>query len=138
MIVLTDEMQTAVNAAFADDLPIIATSVEADGQPSLQFFGSAQVYGDDQLAVWVRNPEGGFLRRVAANPRVAMLYRNPAERQMLQFHGRARVVEDAAARETIYDRSAERERERDPNRAGIAVVIDLDRVIARGEVLMER
>ena len=138
MIVLTDEMQTAVNAAFADALPIIGSSVDADGQPSLQFFGSAQVYGDDQLAVWVRNPEGGFLRRVAANPRVAMLYRNPAERQMWQFHGRARVVEDAATRETIYERADERERNLDPDRAGIAVVIDLDRVIARGAVLMER
>ena len=138
MIELTEEMKGAVNAAFADGLPIISSSVGADGQPSLQFFGSAQVYGDDQLAVWVRNPEGGFLRRIAANPRVAMLYRNPAERQPWQFHGRAGVVDDPAVRDTIYDRADERERNLDPDRGGGAVVIDLDRVIARGEVLMER
>ena len=138
MIELTEEMKGAVNAAFADGLPIISSSVGADGQPSLQFFGSAQVYGDDQLAVWVRNPEGGFLRRIAANPRVAMLYRNPAERQAWQFHGRAGVVDDPAVRDTIYDRADERERNLDPDRGGVAAVIDLDRVIARGEVLMER
>jgi len=138
VIVLTDEMKGAVNAAFADGFPIIASSVDADGQPSLQFFGSAQVYDDDQLAVWARNPEGGFLRRIAANPHVAMLYRNPGQRLSWQFHGRARVVEDAAVRDVIYDRADERERNIDPERAGIAVVIDLDRVIARGEVLMAR
>ena len=77
MIELTDEMRTAVNNALDDGHPVISTSVGADGQPSLAFFGSTQVYSDDQLAVWVRNREGGFLQRIAANPHVAFLYRNP-------------------------------------------------------------
>ena len=124
--------------AFANGLPIIASSVDTDGQPSLQFFGSAQVYSDDQLAVWTRNPLGGFLRRIAANPHVAMLYRNPGERLGWQFHGRASVVDDAAVRDMIYDRADERERNLDSEREGVAVVIDLDRVITRGEVLMVR
>ena len=138
MIVLTDEIKRAVDAAFADGLPIVSSSVDADGQPSLQFFGSAQAHGADQLAVWVRNRDGGFLRRIAANPRVAMLYRNPEQRQTWQFHGRARIVDDPGDRDTIYERADERERERDPERAGLAVVIDLDRVLERGRVVMER
>jgi predicted pyridoxine 5'-phosphate oxidase superfamily flavin-nucleotide-binding protein len=138
MIVLTEEMKRAVNAALEEGHPVISGSVDAEGQPSLMFIGSTQVYDDDQLAVWVRNPEGGFLRRITANPRVAMLYRNPAERVAWQFHGRARVVEDQQARDTIYESANKIEQDRDPERLGVAVVIDLDRVIERGAVLMER
>lgn len=138
MILLTEEMRTAVNNALDDGHPVISTSVGADGQPSLAFFGSTQVYSDDQLAVWVRNREGGFLQRIAANAHVAFLYRNPDFSQMWQFHGRARVVDDQQARDTIYDNSDKRERDRDPDRQGVAVVIDLDRVIERGQVTMER
>ena len=94
MIVLTGEMRLAVDNALDDGCPVISSSVDGDGQPSLSFYGSTQVHGDDQLAIWVRNPAGAILRRIAANPHVAFLYRNPDQRQMWQFHGRARVVED--------------------------------------------
>ena len=138
MIVLTGEMRLAIDNALDDGCPVISSSVGGDGQPSLSFYGSTQVHGDDQLAIWVRNPAGGFLRRIAANPHVAFLYRNPEQRQMWQFHGRARVVADQGQRETIYDRSNKLERDRDPERIGVAVVVDLDRVMERGAVLMER
>lgn len=138
MIVLTEEMRRAVNAALADDHPVISASVGGDGQPSLAFFGSTQVHGDDQLALWVRNPEGGFLRRIAANPRVALLYSNLDEGRVWQFHGRARVAGDEATRAAVFERADAREQGRDPERAGVAVVVDLDRVIERGEVVMER
>lgn len=138
MIDLTEEMRTAVNNALDDGFPVISTSVGADGQPSLAFFGSTQAYSADQLAVWVRNRGGGFLRRIGANPHVALLYRNTETSQMWQFHGRARVVDDQGARDTIYDNSNKLERDRDPDRRGVAVIIDLERVIARGEAIMER
>src|SRR6185369_7922081 len=50
------------------------------GQPHLSFFGTTQVLTTDQLALWARNPATGFLQRIAANPKVALLYRNSAER----------------------------------------------------------
>ncbi len=138
MIVLSDEMRRAIERALDDGCPVISSSVDGGGQPSLSYFGSAQVHGDDQLAVWVRNPAGGFLRRIAANPHVAFLYRNPDQRQMWQFHGRARVVEDQESRDTIYECSHKLERDRDPERIGVAVVVDLDRVMERGALVMER
>ena len=138
MIVLTGEMRLAVDNALDDGCPVISSSVDGEGQPSLSYFGSAQVHGDDQLALWVRNPAGGFLRRIAANPHVALLYRNPDQRQMWQFHGRARVVDDQHQRDTIYERSNKLERDRDPDRIGVAVVVDLDGVMERGAVVMER
>ena len=138
MIELTDEMRTALNGALADRLPVIVAYVDGDGQPSISFRGTVQPFSDDQLAIWIRNPEGGLLRGVAANPKIALLYRNPAERLGWQFHGRARRDDDGQVRDTVYDNSPEFERNQDPDRKGVAVIVDLDRVIARGEVIMER
>ena len=138
MIVLSDEMRLAIERALDDGCPVISSSVDGDGQPSLSFYGSTQVHSTDQLAIWVRNPGGGFLRRIAANSHVAFLYRNPERRQMWQFHGRARVVDDPEARDAIYEGSHKLERDRDPDRLGVAVIIDLDRVLERGQVVMER
>ena len=75
---------------------------------------------------------------IATNPRIALLYRNPATRLSLLFHGRARVTDDEALAAQIYDRAPEAERARDPERLGVAIVVELDRVTQRGELLMER
>ena len=118
--------------------PVIAASVEADGQPTIAFYGTAQVFSADQLAIWVKNPEAGLLRRLPGSPRMAFLYRNPQRRIGWQFHGRARVVDDPEVRDTVFTNAPELERQQDPERHGKAVVIDIDRVIARGQTLMER
>ena len=138
MIKLTDEMKTAVNNALVDGLPIMIASVDPEGQPSLSFRGSTQTYSDEQLAMWVRNPEGGILKNILVNPKLALMYRNGEKRQTWLFHGEARRDDDPQVRQQVYDSSPEAERNRDPDRKGVAIIIDLVRVIARGEVLMER
>ncbi len=138
MIRLTDEMRAAIDGAFADGVPIAVAAVDAEGQPSITFRGTTQALDEERLALWARNREGGLVGSIAANPRIALLYRNPATRLSLLFHGRARVTDDAALAAQIYDRSPEAERDRDPERRGVAIVVELDRVIQRGEVLMQR
>ena len=138
LIELTDEMKAAINNALMDRMSVVVAYVDAEGQPQLSFRGSTQAYSDDQLAIWNRNPEGGMQRGIRTNPKVALLYRNPQERVGWQFHGRARVVDDDEVRQTVYDNAPELERNFDPERKGDAVVIDIDRVISRGQVLMER
>jgi hypothetical protein len=138
LIELTDEMREAINGALSDRVPITVSYVDDDGQPSLSLRGSVQVYGSDQLAIWVRNPSGGILSGITGNPKLALMYRNPTTRLAWQFHGRAERDDTEQARQTIYDNSPEGERNADPDRKGVALVIDIDRVIARGEVLMER
>jgi hypothetical protein len=118
--------------------PVIMSYVDADGQPHISFRGTAQVYSSDQLAVWARNPEGGLPSAVGVSPKVSLLYRDPETRLSWQFLGRARIEDDEAARNVIYDASPEFERKADPDRKGKALVIDVDKVVSRGEVLMER
>ncbi len=138
MISFTDEMREAFATALTDSAPVIVAYADDDGQPHISFRGSAQVYSDDQLAIWVRNPEGGILAAVPHNPKVALQYQNLAKRIGWQFHGRARIDDDPAVRTSVYDNSHEFERGLDPERKGKAIIVDVDRVFARGELLMDR
>jgi len=46
----------------------------------------------------------------------------------VKFEGRARVVTDPAERNQVFEAAPERERNGDPERKGLAVVIALDKV----------
>jgi uncharacterized pyridoxamine 5'-phosphate oxidase family protein len=131
VIELTDDMRTRLASALTDGHPVITATVDGDGQPHLSFYGTTQVLTSDQLALWVRNPEGGILRRIVDHPRIALLYRHGPDRVNYQFHGRARTETDEAVRVTVFDNSPEIERSLDPDRKGVAVVFDVDRVQGR-------
>src|SRR5271165_5000576 len=107
MIRLTDDMRDRLAGALSDGCPVVAASVDTNGQSHLSFYGTTQVYGPDQLAIWVRNPAASFLRRIAGNPKVALLYRNGAERVMYQFHGLGRPVDDEDVRQRVFEQSPE-------------------------------
>src|SRR5215207_9722691 len=127
-IELTEEIRATINGALANGTPVVVAYVDERGQPRLSFRGSTQVFGDDQLAIWVRNAEGGLPRALAANPRVSLLYRNPQPRMLLTFEGRGRFDDAEATRTAVYERSPEVERNFDPERKGLALIVDLDRV----------
>ncbi len=127
-LVLPPALRGAIDRALVEKRPMLLAHAGIDGQPVLSFRGSTQVYADDQLAMWVRNPDGDFVRAIAANPRVAFMYRNEEARATYQLQGRARVVDDEAVRQRVFDRSAEAERAHDFAMLGVAVLVDLDRV----------
>ena len=125
---LTDELKALVDNALASRHPMIIAYVDAGGQPILSFRGSTQSFGDGQLAIWVRNSDGNFLNSIATNPRVALMYRDEESKATYQFQGRARVSQDEEVRRRVYEKMAQRERDHDAARTGVALIIDLDRV----------
>ncbi len=137
-IELSDEWKQAINSALADGFPTVWSSVGSNGQPYLSFFGTTQAYGDDALAIWMRTPERGFLQRIAENPQVSMLFRNPNRKLAMQVHGEARRVDDQAVKDLVYNQASEVEQRADPDRAGTAVVVEITRIIQRGEVVQSR
>lgn len=126
MIQLTDEMRTGIDNALNDRVTMIVAYTDADGQANLSYRGSVQATGDAELSMWVRDPNGGILKAIANNPKLALMYRK--ERTGWQFQGRGRIDGDEAVRTRVYDNSHELERQRDPGRKGVAVIIDLDLV----------
>jgi hypothetical protein len=130
--VLDDEIAHAIDGALDNGTPVIAAYVDRDGQPQLSFRGTTQVYSTDQVALWIRDPEGGLVRALSANPRLTFFYRDPATRANYQIQGRGRVVLDPRVRTVVFDNSPDREQALDPERRGVAVVVDVDRVTGRG------
>ena len=138
MISLTEEMASRLSGAMEAGYPVVVAVVAEDGQPSMSFRGTTQVLSSDQLAFWVRKDSGTFLRSIIARPRVELLYRNPEVRISWQFQGRARIETDEALRTRVFEGSPAVEQSRDPERSGTLVVIDLDRVYERSQLVMER
>jgi len=127
---LSEDMQRAVNTAFETLKPIVVSYVDENGAPQLSFRGSTQAYSETQLAIWVRNPEGRILESIEKNPAIALLYGSfePTARAFMIFRGRARVDRTDAVRRHVYEHAHAFERDKDKDRKGSALIIDLDSV----------
>jgi len=126
-VVLDEELKGLVNGALTSGVPMVLASVDGEGRPRITFRGSIQSFSDDQVGFWARNAEGSTMENIGANPHVAMMYRNPQSRVVLQLMGRARVVQ-GAERDQVYDNAPEFERNADPEKKGVGVIVDLDKV----------
>jgi pyridoxine/pyridoxamine 5'-phosphate oxidase len=124
---LDDELKHLIDNALTERTPMVVASVDSEGKPRLTFRGSLQTFSDDQVGFWARNPQGGTMDNIAANPHVAMIMRNPDTRVVLQLAGRARRVE-GAERDRVYANAPEIEQRGDAEKKGAGVVVDLDRV----------
>lgn len=131
-LALHEDLRAMVDGALAAGVPLVLAYVDAGGAPHLSPLGSTSVHGDTQLAIWVRDPAGGLLRALDANPHVALLYRDPATGASYQFAGRAHVDDRAEVRDAVYSRSPAIERNLDAGRRGSAVIVDLDGVEGSG------
>lgn len=114
-----------VDTAVLDKAPCVIASANADGEPDLAFKGSMMVYDKDHLAYWER----GFnetLNAIRSNPHVCVLLRHKGG--AFRFYGEARIVEDSAEREAVWERVVDVEKKADPEKKGFAVKIRVDRI----------
>jgi hypothetical protein len=118
----------AIDGALASGNPMLVAYVDAAGAPHISFRGTLQSHGPDEVALWVRDPNGGLLKGIARNPHVALLYRDMKTRTQYELAGRARRVDDSAVRAQIFERSPEFEQGLDPLRRGVAVVVEIDKL----------
>ena len=127
---LSADMKKAVDTAFESLKPIVVSYVDENGAPQLSFRGSTQAYSDTQLAIWVRNPEGRILESITKNPAMALIYGNfePTGRAFMIFRGRARIDSSDTVRRHVYEHAHAFERDKDKERKGVALIIDLDSV----------
>jgi hypothetical protein len=124
---LTDDIKALVSSALDTGNPMLLGAVDPAGKPLLSFRGSTVPFSETQLSFWARNASGGTLAAIRQNPQVALMYRS-ATVPLLQFTGTARITEDAEERERAFSLSSPKEQERDPDRTGVAVIVDLDTI----------
>jgi hypothetical protein len=129
---LTGDIAGSLDTAGAREHTPVLSYIDDDGYPVGSHRGSTQVYGPRQLALWARSREGGLVRAIAERPQVTLVYIDPAgpSPTYLAFRGRARV--DASANEQVFANMMKREQDHDPERKGVAVVIDVEHVLGLG------
>jgi len=134
-------VKAIVNAALANNTPLIVAYTGDDGAPVLTMRGSTQAYSDTQLSIWVRHANGGMAQTLRKNPRMTLMYRDPPARATLTFQGRAHFDDSEEVRNRVWELMPEVEQRHDLERTGAALIIDLDRVMGstpRGGVRMVR
>mgnify|MGYP001190517556 CR=1 FL=1 len=139
--VFPDFVRGLVNGALANGTPLTLAYVDTDGRPVQSLRGSTHVCSDHQLAIWLRNPESGVAKAVQQNPAVSLLYRDSKTRTTLIFQGRGHVETDPEVRERVFAFSPEVEQNHDPERRGLALIVDIERLQGaspRGAVRMGR
>src|ERR1700722_13611483 len=122
---IDDAIKAAINGAFDARKFVTVAYVGADGYAHMSFRGTAQVFGPQQRAVWARKPDDGLGQAVLDRPQVTFFYADIAERQFYIFYGHGHISSDEAIRNQVFDSSPEIEQSRDPERKGVAIIVDL-------------
>ena len=127
-LAIPQELKTMINNALVERHPILMAYCDVENQPVQTFRGSLQVFSDTQLAMWIRSPEGAFVKAIEKNPKVSFVYRNEETKATYSFQGKAKVSDSEADREIVYERSAIAEQDHDFAKLGVVVLVDLEKI----------
>jgi hypothetical protein len=129
---LTGEIAAAIDGAVLRGHPLAVSFVRDDGSPSVSFRGGTYVHSANQLAIWVRKRDSGLAAAIVERPRVSLVFLEPEGpgARYLAIEGRARVASELD--EEVYGAIVDPERQQDPERKGVAVLVDVDSVTGAG------
>jgi hypothetical protein len=127
---ITESMAAAINGAMDDGTPTVLGYVSEQCQPRLSFRGTTQAYSEDQLAVWARYEDAGLPTAIQTNPHVSVVYYARGSGNLI-FEGRAHIDYGQTVRDHVFDHSPVVEQRADPERKGVAIIIDVDKVTGR-------
>jgi hypothetical protein len=121
----------AVDHSLARGRALALAYNDVDGYPSVSYRGSTHVLSATELGVWTRNPNDGLAKGVSANPDVSLALFDPETSPfMLSIRGKARV--DASQSDRVYDAMIQGERDYDPDKGGVAIIIEVTSVRGYG------
>ena len=131
MIEISDEMAQSLANSMTDRIAVVAAYVDRAGNPHVGFYGSLHRYGRDQVALWARKAESELVATIPTHPRIEFVYADMKNTRVYRFGGVARIVTEQEQRDRIFEGIHEIEQSHDPDRTGVAVVVDLDHVTGR-------
>jgi pyridoxamine 5'-phosphate oxidase-like protein len=129
---LTGEIASAIDGAALRGHPLAVAFVRDDASPSVSFRGGTYVRSPTELAIWVRKRDSGLAKAIEERPRLSLVFfemEGPGARY-LAIEGRARVASELD--DEVYNAIVEPERQQDPERQGVAVIVDVDSVTGAG------
>jgi len=122
-----------INTAFPNDVCLVAT-VLPSGFAQVSPRGSTQVFDDQHFSLWERG-RGSTADNFADGTKVTIYFRKPQLRAegilpkggIARFYGTARLHKSGAVYEEVWQRLIQPEKDRDPEKKGFAVLIEVDR-----------
>jgi hypothetical protein len=130
---LTGEIASAIDGAALRGSTLALAYVRDDLSPSVSFRGSTHVHSPTELALWARKPDSGLAAAIAERPRVSLVYYGGQDGpgpMFLSIEGRARVAPEI--NDEVWAAIIDGERQQDPERNGVAVLIEVDSVTGAG------
>lgn len=145
VIKMTPLMTDLLSKALADGVPCLVGTASKSGHPQISPKGSLAVFDERTLSYWERSHRSSEAY-IGENPRVVVYYRNaarademPFRAAALRFHGTARIVKSGPERDRAWDLAGSAEQQKDPEKKGAAVLIDVDLIEElSGTVVMKR
>jgi hypothetical protein len=130
---LSGEIATAIDGAALRGATLALAYVRDDLSPAVSFRGSTQVHSPTELALWARKRDTGLAAAISEHPRVSLVYYGGPDGpgpMFLSIEGRARVAPEI--NDEVWAAMIEGERKQDPERNGVAVLIEVETVAGAG------
>ena len=126
-------LQSHINAAFPNDVCLVGT-VLPSGYVQITPRGSALVFDDGHFSLWERG-KGSTAENLADGTKVTIYFRKPQLRAdgilpkggIARFYGVAQVFKAGPIYEEVWTRLIHPEKDRDPDKKGFAVLIEVER-----------
>jgi hypothetical protein len=122
-----------INTAFPNDVCLVGTVLH-DGWSQITPRGSTMVVDGDHLATWERG-KGSTSDNLTDGAKVTVFFRKSELRAdgtlpkggIARFYGTAAIHRSGPTYEAVWEKLIAPEKERDPNKAGYAVLITVER-----------
>lgn len=126
-------LQPHINTAFPANVCLVG-SVLPNGFAQITPRGGTMVFDDEHIALWERG-KGSTSASLKDGTALTVYFRKPQLREegvlpkggIARFYGRAKIHKSGPVYEKVWERLVQPEKERDPNRAGFAVLIEIER-----------
>jgi uncharacterized protein len=120
-----------INGAFPEHVCLVATALP-NGFAQVSPRGSTMVFDDEHIALWERG-RGSTNANLAEGSKVTIFFRNSGLREVLplggiaRFYGIAKIYKSGPIYDEVWKRLIQPEKDRDPEKKGYAVLIELER-----------
>src|SRR5438132_5824758 len=122
-----------INTAFPANVCLVATALP-DGFAQVTPRGSTMVFDDTHLALWERG-KGSTDQNLKDGTKLTVYFRKPALREagllpkggIARFYGTAKIEKSGPVYEEIWNRLIQQEKDRDPQKKGFGVLIEVER-----------
>ncbi len=126
-------LQPHINTAFPANVCLVG-SVLPSGFAQVTPRGGTMVFDDEHIALWERG-KGSTNANLKDGTPLTVYFRKPQLREegilpkggIARFYGRAKIHKSGPVYEEVWQRLIQPEKDRDPNKAGFAVLIAVER-----------